>query len=235
VRAGELVVGDVVAGALERRDQPAAAPVDGQHAVRRTVRDVDARRALLHDRRHEAGRVRQYGVEQVAVADADGQRVRRAVGEPAHRDAVDRVAREHVVQQRVEPLDVRAEPAGQYVPRRTDRREPEEQHAVRLGERLEQRDDVLRVAAGTVHQHGERSGPGEAGRHDEHRVAVAGRSGQQVPSGLAAGDGRVRAGRELGPGPLHCELPSQPVLSFSDPQVQRGGDGQHSTGRATSA
>src|SRR5512133_796097 len=70
--------------AQARRDGLAAGP-DRQYIVVRAVRDKDARLAFSTDRRDESGRKGNHMTEQVAVCQADRQRIRSAIGKAADR------------------------------------------------------------------------------------------------------------------------------------------------------
>src|SRR5215212_5935742 len=116
--AVELPVSHVVAGAPEPGDDPAAAPLDRQHAVARAVGDEEARGAHLPRRRHKARREGQDVGEEVAVADPQGERVGGPVGEPpdGQAAAIHRAAGERLLQGAVDGLHVRAVPAQDDVP-----------------------------------------------------------------------------------------------------------------------
>ena len=66
----ELPVRHLVTGALEPGDDPAAAPLDREHAVAPAVGDEEPRGAYAHRRRHEAGRESQNVGEEVAIVDS---------------------------------------------------------------------------------------------------------------------------------------------------------------------
>ena len=87
VAALELLVGDVVAALLERRNDPAAAAIDRQDLIRCAVRDVEARLSLRRTVHDEPRRERQDAREEIAVYQPERERVGGAIGEPADRDA----------------------------------------------------------------------------------------------------------------------------------------------------
>jgi hypothetical protein len=154
----------------------------------------------LHQRRGEAGRERDQVREQVAVGDAERQRVRRAVGEPREHDAgrVDRAAREDVPERAVDVLDVGPEATAQEVPRRRARLGHEQHQAVRLGDVGEQHHRHGGRRTGAVQQDDERARPPRGGdRHVQQPVASFGQAEGGASRGRRAlGRGVRRAGSQ---------------------------------------
>ena len=85
MRPVELAVLHVVPRALELRHYPAAALVDRQDLVACAVRDEHVRARVGVDGEDKAGRERDDALKEIAVRQADADRVRRAVGEPFDR------------------------------------------------------------------------------------------------------------------------------------------------------
>ena len=81
----EFPVFHVVPRVLELRHDPPAALVDREDLVARAVRDEDVRSRVRVDGEDEPRRERDHALKQVAVRQADPDRVRRAVGEPFDR------------------------------------------------------------------------------------------------------------------------------------------------------
>ena len=131
VVAAEAPVGDRIARLAELPDDGVAGPADREDAVVRPVRDEEARDAALLARHDPARRERDHGGEEVAVRDAERQRVGGAVREAADRDpaTVDRAALVRLGEREVDRLEVeillRAEDApGLALGRGRDQDEP---------------------------------------------------------------------------------------------------------------
>lgn len=98
VRAGKLVIDDVIAAVTQKWDETLAAS-HRQDAIVSTVGDEDARAFFLRSECHEARR-ECYGVaEEVAVGEAEGQRVGRTIGKSSDREVrpIDGVTTEYAV------------------------------------------------------------------------------------------------------------------------------------------
>ena len=121
-----LAIGDVVAEALQPRDEAPAGVVDRHHVVVRAVRDEDARLATGIHRRHDPRREGEDLREQVACADAERQRVRRAVRVPGHRQprAVYRAASQRLAQRGGQEVCVGTVGAKHQIPRCAGRGSP---------------------------------------------------------------------------------------------------------------
>lgn len=78
VAAVELLVLHIEVGAAQGRDGKAAAAGNRQHGVTVAMRDEDARRADAGSRRDETRRVRDDVAEEVAIGQAERERVRGA-------------------------------------------------------------------------------------------------------------------------------------------------------------
>ena len=80
----ELSVAYAVAGALETRDDGAAAAVDRKPSITRAVRDEDAWRAPLPGWRHKAWRESEHVRKQVPVGDPQRERAGGPIGVSRH-------------------------------------------------------------------------------------------------------------------------------------------------------
>ena len=110
VVAVEFAIVDRVSRLAQRGHDLPAAAIDWQDVVIDAVRDEDARLSDRIGRDAEAsGREGDDRGEEVAVHQSPRQRSGRTVGEPADADArrVDRIAREHLLQRRVDERDIR--------------------------------------------------------------------------------------------------------------------------------
>src|SRR6185436_15594666 len=94
------------------------AVIDRQNLIGGAVRDEQPRAPLRRRAHDESGRAGDHTWEQVAVGKAEGERVRRAVGEAADRQArrVDRQPVEYVFEGTVQKSNVFAEAVRDRVP-----------------------------------------------------------------------------------------------------------------------
>ena len=228
--AFELVVADLVARLAQLRDDAPAGAVDGQHRVVGPVRDIELRPAVGCGRCGEAGRVGENALEQVAVDQAQRQRVGGAVGEAADRHPgwIDRPAGEDLGQHAIDRLHVRTVGAQDHVPGSAVRIRCCQQPSVLLRDRAQERHQLLGSAAGTVeHDHERGRGGGLIPRrHMDQAVAHAGQPEDMLSGLLGCRVGECSPKRPRQQPPVLGRVTPAPALGRH--QRDRPGQGQRS-------
>jgi hypothetical protein len=188
VLALELDVRDVVARRPEVRNDHAARSVDRQRLVLAAVRNEDVGPPPAFRVDDEPRRRADHEGEQIPVREPDGERVRRAVGEPRERDGVrihgDPLERRR--ERRVDHLDVGPERAfDDDVPRRPSRQREQHRDAA-LGRLAEPSEAAVAATARTVQRHHERHRPSQRLPRNEQRRVTVGHDAERLQTRLDA-------------------------------------------------
>jgi hypothetical protein len=158
VTALELAEGHVEPHRPQFRYDDAAALIDRQNLIRGPVRDEEARTAVGLGADDEPRRERGNARKEIAVGEAERNRVGRAVGEAADGDArgIDIQPAEYVLERAIQKRDIVAKAFTNGIPGRAARVRREYRDARPIGRRSDTAQHARAVLGRTVQEHEQR-------------------------------------------------------------------------------